>query len=60
MKLKVSENQYLEYRYEMKQGEYMVDFTVRSQGLGQVLNSAQPVLMDWKFTGNRFAKSVFL
>ena len=58
MKLKVSENQYLEYRYEMKQGEYMVDFTVRSQGLGQVLNSAQPVLMDWKFTGNRFAKSV--
>ena len=32
MKLKVSDNQFLEYRYEMTE-DYMVNFAVRSQGL---------------------------
>jgi len=33
MKLKVSGNEYLEYRYELKKGDYMLDFGLRSQGL---------------------------
>ncbi|MBG7628925.1 MAG: membrane protein insertase YidC, partial [Bacteroidetes bacterium] len=37
MKLKVSNSQYLEYRYVMKPGEYMVDFNVRSQGLSSTI-----------------------
>jgi len=36
MKLKVSETQFLEYRYEMMPEEYMVNFSVRSQGLSNV------------------------
>ena len=43
MKDKVSANQYLEYRYEMKPNDYLVDFTIRSQDLNGVLNSSKPV-----------------
>ncbi len=57
MKLKVSNTKFLEYRYELKPDEYMVDFTVRSQGLQQVINSSQTVNLDWKLQGIRHAKS---
>ncbi|WP_343486778.1 membrane protein insertase YidC [Allomuricauda sp. d1] len=58
MKAKVSENQFLEYRYEMKPNEYLVDFTVRSQGLNGVLNSSRPVTLDWTTKARRRSKSV--
>ncbi|MGS2738715.1 membrane protein insertase YidC [Sinomicrobium sp. M5D2P17] len=58
MKLKASANQFLEYRYELKPEDYMVDFTIRSQGLNGVLNSAQPVKLDWKLKGIRHSKSI--
>ncbi|MBC9797393.1 membrane protein insertase YidC [Sinomicrobium weinanense] len=58
MKLKVSPSEFLEYRYELKPGDYMIDFTVRSQGLNGVLNSSQPVHMDWKLKGMRHSKSI--
>ncbi|RZT00356.1 membrane protein insertase YidC [Aquimarina brevivitae] len=57
MKLKVAEDQFLEYRYEMKPNEYMVDFTIRSQGLQQVFNSGQKINLDWELEGIRHAKS---
>ncbi|WP_412987913.1 membrane protein insertase YidC [Pontimicrobium sp. IMCC45349] len=58
MKLKVSENQYLEYRYELKPNDYMLDFSLRSQGLSNVINSSQEVKLDWKLKGYRHAKSI--
>lgn len=58
MKLKTSDNQFLEYRYELKPTEYLVDFTVRSQGLSTVFNSSQPAKLDWKLKGIRHNKSV--
>ncbi len=58
MKARVSSNQFLEYRYEMKPEAYMVDFTVRSQGLNGVLNSSQPVELQWQLRGIRHNKSV--
>ena len=58
LKAKVSENQYLEYRYEMKPKDYLVDFTVRSQGLNGVLNSSKPLNLEWKLKGIRHNKSV--
>ncbi len=57
MKLKVSESQFLEYRYEMQPNEYMVDFSIRSQGLQQVFNSSQAITLDWKLQAIRQAKS---
>jgi YidC/Oxa1 family membrane protein insertase len=58
MKLKVSDTQFLEYRYEMKPNEYMVDFSVRSQGLNSVINSSNPINLDWSITGFRHEKSL--
>ncbi|TXD47296.1 membrane protein insertase YidC [Polaribacter sp. IC073] len=58
MKLKVSETQYLEYRYEMKPKEYMVNFAVRSQGLSNVINTSNPISLDWSLNGYRHEKSL--
>ncbi len=58
MKLKTSENSYLEYRYELKPGEYMLDFFIRSQGLEGVINTTEPIHLDWNLKGYRHAKSI--
>ena len=58
MKLKTSETAFIEYRYELKPGEYMLDFTLRSQGLDGVMNTTQPMYLDWNFKGYRHAKSI--
>lgn len=58
MKAKVSANQFLEYRYEMKQGDYLIDFSVKSQGLNGVINTSQPVKLSWKLKGIRHSKSI--
>ncbi len=58
MKLKVSENKFLEYRYEIKPNEYMVEFSIRSQGLSNVINSSNPINLDWKLDGYRHEKSL--
>ena len=58
MKLKVSESQFLEYRYELKEGDYMIDFAIRSQGLSNIINSSQAINLDWKLKGFRHAKSI--
>lgn len=58
MKLKVSNTQYLEYRYVMKPNTYMVDFNVRSQGLSSSVNSNQPITLDWSLESFRHEKSI--
>lgn len=58
MKLKVSEDQFLEYRYELKPGEYMMDFSIRTQGLTRVLDPNQDVQLDWRLKAYRNAKSI--
>ena len=58
MKLKVSESEYLEYVYVMKPGEYMLDFSIRSQGLRDVINSSNAVNLDWYLKGYRHSKSI--
>ena len=58
MKLKVSESEYLEYVYVMKPGEYMLDFSIRSQGLRDVISSSNNVNLDWQLKGYRHSKSI--
>jgi len=58
MKLKVSETQYLEYRYEMKPNDYMLGFAVRSQGLGNVINNSNEVSLDWNLKTFRNERSI--
>ncbi|MFJ1428764.1 membrane protein insertase YidC [Capnocytophaga canimorsus] len=58
MKLKSSENQYLEYVYELKDTGFLIDFSVRSQGLANVINTTKPIALDWQMTTRRMDKSV--
>lgn len=58
MRLKKSETEYLEYRYELKNNDYLVNFTVRSQGLNGVINNSADVKMGWRLKGMRHSKSV--
>ncbi|WP_136481376.1 membrane protein insertase YidC [Cognatitamlana onchidii] len=58
MKLKVSESQFLEYLYEIKEGDYMINFNIRSQGLSDIINSSHAINLDWKLKGYRHAKSI--
>jgi YidC/Oxa1 family membrane protein insertase len=57
MKLKVSDTQFLEYRYEMTD-DYMVNFAVRSQGLSTIINSSNTINLDWSLKGYRHEKSL--
>ncbi len=59
MRLKVSEERFLEYRYELKPNEYMLDFSVRSQGLSTVINSSQAINLDWELKSFRNEKSYY-
>ncbi len=58
MKAKVSPNQFLEYRYEMRPDDYLVDFTLRTQGMNGILNTNQPVTLQWNQKSLRHDKSV--
>ncbi len=58
MKLKVSETKFLEYRYEIKPNDYRVGFAVRSQGLSNVINSAQQINLNWDLKALRKEKSM--
>jgi len=57
MRLNVSPTQFLEYRYELSSGQYMLDFGLKSQGLSNVLNTSNPMRLQWDFKGMRHAKS---
>ncbi|MFN8326138.1 MAG: membrane protein insertase YidC [Flavobacteriaceae bacterium] len=58
MKLKADANSFLEYQYVMKPKEYMLDFDVKSQGLGKVLNTSKPVDFQWELKTYRNEKSI--
>ena len=58
MKLKTSENAYLEYMYTLPKEGYMLDVAVRSQGLSGVVNTSKPMNIDWKLQARRMEKSV--
>ena len=58
MRLKTSESAYIEYRYELLPNDYMLGFSVKSEGLDGVINTSQPMYLDWNLKGYRHAKSI--
>ncbi|MDP2687724.1 MAG: membrane protein insertase YidC [Aequorivita sp.] len=58
MKLKTSETGFIEYKYSLHPGEYMLDFSINSQGLDGIINTSQPMYLDWQLKGYRHAKSI--
>jgi len=58
MKLKVSANEYLEYVYLLKPKDHMMDFSIKSQGLKNVINGGNDVVLDWQLKAFRHSKSI--
>ncbi|MCP1994729.1 membrane protein insertase YidC [Flavobacterium sp. HSC-61S13] len=58
MRLKSSDNQFLEYRYVLKPGEYMMDFAIRTQGLNQVVDLSKKPNLQWEIKTYRNEMSV--
>lgn len=58
MRLKAGENQFLEYRYVLKPEDFMLDFSIRSQGLAQVVDTSKPMDLEWMMKTYRNEKSV--
>ncbi len=58
LRLKSGDDKFLEYRYVLKPNEYMMDFSIRSQGLSSVLNTSEPLQLVWDLESYRNEKSV--
>ncbi|WP_338375639.1 membrane protein insertase YidC [uncultured Flavobacterium sp.] len=58
MRLKAGENQFLEYRYVLKPNEYMLDFGIKTQSLTDVINTSEPLNLEWKLKAFRNEKSI--
>jgi len=58
MRLKSSASSFLEYRYVLKPNEYMLDFSIRTQGMNSVLNTSKPLDLEWNLKTYRNEKSV--
>ena len=58
MKLKTSANNFIEYRYELNPTDYMLGFSIKTQGLENIINTTQPIYLDWNFIVYRQAKSI--
>jgi YidC/Oxa1 family membrane protein insertase len=58
MKLKVSQDKFLEYIYSIKPDDYLIDFSVRSQGLRDVLDFSKPIDLQWDMKTFHTEKSV--
>ncbi|GAA0763610.1 membrane protein insertase YidC [Psychroflexus lacisalsi] len=57
MKAKVSEVEFLEFFYELKPDDYMMNFRIRSQGLSNIISS-ETADLKWEVKALRKAKSI--
>ena len=58
MKLKVSEDQYLEYLYTITPDDYMLGFDIRTKGLSNVLDSNKSANFEWDLKALRQDQSI--
>ena len=58
MKYFASPTQFLEYRYEIKTNDYRVDFTIKSQGLANLINTSNGVDLNWNLKARVNEKSL--
>jgi YidC/Oxa1 family membrane protein insertase len=57
MQLNLASGQTLEYVYTLKPNEYMLDFVIQSQGLNNIINASNPVVLDWNMKTYSHEKS---
>lgn len=58
LRLKSDDTKFLEYRYVLKPNDYMMDFSIKTQGLNSVLDTSEPLQLSWNLEAFRNEKSV--
>ena len=58
MRLKASETAFLEYRYVLKPNDYMLDFSIRTQGLSKIVDASKTPELNWEMKTYRNEKSI--
>ncbi len=58
MKLKTSENEFLEYRYTLHENDYLLDFNIISNGLSKAINTSKPANLVWDLKAFRNERSI--
>lgn len=58
LRLKSDETKFLEYRYVLKPNDYMMDFSIKTQGLNSVLDTSEPLQLSWNLEAYSNEKSV--
>jgi YidC/Oxa1 family membrane protein insertase len=54
----LSNESYIEFRYELKPDDYMIDFNINSRGLSRVANTDEAVALTWQLQGYRRSKGM--
>jgi YidC/Oxa1 family membrane protein insertase len=52
------QDQYLEYRYTIKPNDYMIDFSINSNGLRGIVNTQDNYELTWDYKSLRNSKSI--
>ena len=58
MKLLFNDNQYLEYKYIIKPNNYMIDFSISSSGLNNIIKTQDNYNINWDYKSLRNSKSI--
>ncbi len=58
MKLKVSDDKFLEYRYSLNSEDYMVGFLIKSKGLNDVFDNSKVPEFEWNLKALRQDQSI--
>ncbi|MGJ8684726.1 MAG: membrane protein insertase YidC [Nonlabens sp.] len=57
-KANVGTGQFLEFRYELQPKDYMMDFTIRSQGMSQTFNTSETPQLNWEMLAYKRSKGM--
>ncbi len=57
-KANVGAGQFLEFRYELQPKNYMMDFTIRSQGMSQTFNTSETPQLNWEMLAYKRSKGM--
>ena len=58
LKAAVAPNQYLEFVYAIDTDNFLVDFSVQSTGIANLLDSSEPAVLSWETSAYRNSKSI--
>jgi len=48
IRARASDGEYIEYAYRLRPEQYVIDFGLQSQGLQNLVSTAEPIVMDWQ------------